>query len=57
MALVDKTIYYYLILFATFLFTVSFIPILFEIIQQNQSPCVKVLSVSKRTSPLTVHSP
>lgn len=33
MALVNKSLYYYLILFSTFLFTFSLIPILFQIIQ------------------------
>ena len=32
---IDKTIYYYLILFATLLFTFSFIPIVFEVIEQK----------------------
>jgi uncharacterized protein with PQ loop repeat len=45
MALVDKTIYYYLILFATFLFTVSFIPILFEIIQQKITSNIPYISI------------
>ncbi len=35
MVFVDKTIYYYLILFSTFLFTFAFIPLVFEIIQQK----------------------
>lgn len=35
MVLVDKTIYYYLILFAIFLFTFALIPLVFEIIQQK----------------------
>lgn len=45
MALVDKTIYYYLILFATFLFTISFIPILFEIIQQKITSNIPYISI------------
>lgn len=32
---IDKSIYYYLILFATFLFSFAFIPLVFEIIQQK----------------------
>jgi hypothetical protein len=32
---IDKSIYYYIILFATFLFSFSFIPIVFEVIQQK----------------------
>lgn len=32
---IDKSIYYYLILFATFLFSFSFIPLVFEIIQKK----------------------
>jgi uncharacterized protein with PQ loop repeat len=32
---IDKNKYYYLILFATFLFTFSFIPLVYEIIQQK----------------------
>ena len=32
---IDKSLYYYLILFATFLFTFAFIPLVFEIIQQK----------------------
>lgn len=35
MVFVDKTIYYYLILFSIFLFTFSLIPVVFEIIQQK----------------------
>ena len=35
MTVIDKSIYYYLILFATFLFSFSFIPLVFEIIQQK----------------------
>jgi uncharacterized protein with PQ loop repeat len=32
---IDKSIYYYLILFATFLFSFAFIPLVFEIIQKK----------------------
>ena len=32
---INKTIYYYLILFAIFLFSFAFIPLVFEIIQQK----------------------
>ena len=35
MANADKTVYYYLILFAIFLFSFAFIPLVFEIIQQK----------------------
>ena len=35
MSFIDKTIYYYLLLFAVFLFTFSLIPLVFEIIQQK----------------------
>ena len=35
MTTIDKSIYYYLILFATFLFTFSFVPLVFEVIQQR----------------------
>ena len=35
MANIDKTIYYYLILFATFLFSFSFVTLVFEVIQQR----------------------
>lgn len=35
MTIIDKTVYYYLILFSTFLFTFAFIPLVFEIIQQK----------------------
>ena len=35
MSFIDKTIYYYLLLFAIFLFTFSLIPLVFEIIQQK----------------------
>lgn len=45
MALVDKTFYYYLILFATFLFTVSFIPIVFEIVQQKITSNIPYISI------------
>lgn len=45
MTLVDKTFYYYLILFATFLFTVSFIPIVFEVIQQKITSNIPYISI------------
>jgi uncharacterized protein with PQ loop repeat len=35
MIIIDKTIYYYLILFAIFLFSFAFIPLIFEVIQQK----------------------
>lgn len=45
MALVNKTIYYYLILFATFLLTFSFIPIVFEIINQKITSNIPYVSL------------
>ena len=33
--MIDKTIYYYLLLFAIFLFTFSFVPLVFEVIQRK----------------------
>lgn len=35
MIIIDKTVYYYLILFAIFLFSFAFIPLIFEVIQQK----------------------
>ena len=45
MSLVDKSIYYYLILFATFLFSFSFIPIVFEIIEQKLTSNIPYVSL------------
>lgn len=45
MAIADKTVYYYVILFATFLFSFSFIPILFEIIQQRITSNIPYISL------------
>jgi uncharacterized protein with PQ loop repeat len=45
MHLVDKTIYYYLILFAILLFTFSLIPIVFEIIQQKLTSNIPYISL------------
>jgi len=35
MIIIDKTIYYYLILFAIFLFSFAFIPLIFEVIREK----------------------
>jgi len=45
MALVNKTIYYYLILFAIFLLTFSFVPIVFEIINQKITSNIPYISL------------
>jgi uncharacterized protein with PQ loop repeat len=45
MSFVDKSIYYYLILFATFLFSFSFIPIVFEIIEQKLTSNIPYISL------------
>lgn len=45
MSIVDKSIYYYLILFATFLFSFSFIPIIFEIIEQKLTSNIPYISL------------
>jgi uncharacterized protein with PQ loop repeat len=45
MALVNKTIYYYLILFAIFLLTFSFVPIVFEIINQKITSNIPYVSL------------
>ena len=45
MAFIDKTIYYYLILFAIFLFAFSLIPIVFEIIQQKITSNIPYISL------------
>lgn len=45
MSIVDKSIYYYLILFATFLFSFSFIPIVFEIIEQKLTSNIPYISL------------
>jgi uncharacterized protein with PQ loop repeat len=42
---IDKSYYYYIILFATFLFTFSYIPIVFQIIQQKKSSNIPYLSL------------
>jgi uncharacterized protein with PQ loop repeat len=45
MTAIDKSIYYYLILFATFLFTFSFVPLVFEIIQQRLTINIPYISL------------
>ena len=45
MASVNKTIYYYLILFATFLINFSLIPIVFEIIQERITSNIPYVSL------------
>ena len=45
MADVNKTIYYYLILFATFLFSFSFIPIVYEVIEQKITSNIPYVSL------------
>ena len=45
MASVNKTIYYYLILFATFIIIFAFIPLLFEIIQQKITSNIPYISL------------
>jgi uncharacterized protein with PQ loop repeat len=45
MAEVNKNIYYYLILFATFIFSFSFIPIVFEVIQQKITSNIPYISL------------
>ena len=45
MAQVDKSIYYYLILFATLIFSFSFIPIVFEVIQQQITSNIPYISL------------
>lgn len=45
MASVDRTFYYYIILFGTFLFTMGFIPILFEILQQKITSNIPYISL------------
>jgi uncharacterized membrane protein len=42
---VNKTIYYYFILFAIFLFSFSFIPIVYEIIQQKITSNIPYISL------------
>lgn len=42
---IDKTIYYYFILFATLLFCFSFIPIVFAIIQQKITSNIPYISL------------
>jgi uncharacterized protein with PQ loop repeat len=42
---IDKSIYYYLILCATFLFSFAFIPIVFEVIQQKITLNIPYLSL------------
>jgi hypothetical protein len=43
--MVNKTIYYYLILFAIFLTSFSFIPIIFEVIQQKLISNIPYISI------------
>lgn len=45
MTTIDKSIYYYLILFATFLFTFSFVPLVFEVIQQRLTINIPYISL------------
>jgi hypothetical protein len=45
MASVNKTIYYYLILFATFIIVCSFIPLLFEIMQKKITSNIPYISL------------
>lgn len=45
MYIIDKSIYYYLILFATFLFCFSFIPIIFKIIEQKITSNIPYISL------------
>jgi len=45
MTKIDKTYYYYIILFATFLFTFSFVPIVFQIIQKKISSNIPYISL------------
>ena len=45
MPTIDKSYYYYIILFATFLFTFSYIPIVFQIIQQKKSSNIPYISL------------
>lgn len=45
MAIVNKSIYYYLILFATFLFTFALIPLLFQIIQLKMTINIPYISL------------
>ena len=45
MFIINKTICYYAILFATFLFTFSFIPIVFEVIQQRITSNIPYISL------------
>ena len=42
---INKTVYYYLILFAIFLFSFSFIPILYEIMQQKITSNIPYISL------------
>lgn len=45
MTYVDKSIYYYLILFSTFLFTFALIPIIFQIIQSKITNNIPYISL------------
>ena len=45
MAQADKSIYYYLILFATFIFAFSLIPIVFQIMQQKITSNIPYVSL------------
>jgi uncharacterized protein with PQ loop repeat len=45
MVQVNKSIYYYLILFSTFIFTFALIPIVFEIIQQKITSNIPYISL------------
>jgi uncharacterized protein with PQ loop repeat len=45
MPTIDKSYYYYIILFATFLFTFAFVPIAFQIIQKKISSNIPYISL------------
>jgi uncharacterized protein with PQ loop repeat len=45
MPTIDKSYYYYIILFATFLFTFAFVPIVFQIIQKKISSNIPYVSL------------
>lgn len=45
MIIIDKTIYYYLILFAIFMISFSFIPLVFEILQQRITSNIPYVSL------------
>lgn len=43
--MIDKTIFYYLILFANFIINFAFIPLVFEVIQQRYSHNIPYMSI------------